>query len=175
MQAEAPQVNLAPELALLRSLPPSEAPPSEYHPSKSLLRPRPPHEAFHEPFVAVPLPEHTPRRASPGPCLRCASTSETFVGYLRMSPSGAHFEFLCLRRGLDPTNSEDTPFGIPSKCLASEDFVSEHLQPEPRSALSAFTWHASTRGPTRTTFAVTVTELPAPLASSLLLDPASSH
>ncbi|KAG8083264.1 hypothetical protein GUJ93_ZPchr0015g6788 [Zizania palustris] len=77
----------------------------------------------------------------------------------------------CAKRGLVPPNSEVTPSGVPSKCLTSEDFVSEHLQPEPRSALSAFTWHASTRGPTRTTFAATVTELPAPLASSLPLDP----
>ncbi|KAG8050969.1 hypothetical protein GUJ93_ZPchr0009g761 [Zizania palustris] len=73
------------------------------------------------------------------------------------------------------TNSEVTPFGVPSKCLTSEDFVSEYLQPEPRSALSAFTWHVSTRGPTRTTFAATVTELPAPLASSLPLDPDHRH
>ncbi|KAG8060829.1 hypothetical protein GUJ93_ZPchr0002g26595 [Zizania palustris] len=38
----------------------------------------------------------------------------------------------------------------PSKCLTSEDFVSEYLHPEPHSALTAFSWRTSTRGPTST-------------------------
>ncbi|KAG8083405.1 hypothetical protein GUJ93_ZPchr0015g6739 [Zizania palustris] len=91
-------------------------------------------------------------------------------GHLRVSPSGAHFELLPSAEDLIPrlrSHSIRSTFEVPRL----RGLVSEYLQPELHSALSAFTWHASTRGPTRTTFAATVTELPAPLASSLPLDP----
>ncbi|KAG8044220.1 hypothetical protein GUJ93_ZPchr0221g7045 [Zizania palustris] len=169
--AEVPQVILAPELASLRSLLHSEAPPSEYHPSKSLLRPRPPHEAFHEHFVAVSLPEHTPRRASPGPCLRCASTSETFVGYLRVSPSGAHFDHLASAEDLDPPYSEVTPSGVPFEVPRPRGL--RLGVPSPGATLRTYCLHLAHLD-SRTDldpFAAFVTELPAPLASSLPLDP----
>ncbi|KAG8048604.1 hypothetical protein GUJ93_ZPchr0009g578 [Zizania palustris] len=118
-------------------------------------------------FPSTLLDEPHPDHAFDAPRLLRPSS-----GDLRVSPSGAHFELLASAEDLNHqlrSHSIRSTFEVPHL----RGLVSEYLQPEPRFALSAFTWHASTRGPTRTTFAATVTELPAPLASSHPLDPSS--